>query len=241
MAAGLDDIRGVRAAQRIFAGIADAYDGPAQVFGLFRQRAWHRALVEAIARDRPRRVLDMCTGTGAVAAEIVKRTSAHVVGADATRAMLDRARLRFRSAERRVDLVRADAQAPPFGDASFDALVWSYLLRYVDDVPETVRALGRLVRPGGAMASLEFGVPQGRAARAAWEVYTRAILPAGLALLSRGWRHVGGFLGESIRAFDEQWPVEALEDLWRSAGFEDVKTRRLSFGGGVVTSGRRKR
>ena len=89
------------------------------------------------------------------------------------------------------------------------------------------------------MASLEFGVPRARWARVAWEAYTRAILPGGLALLSRGWRHVGMFLGESIRAFDRAWPIEALEDLWRAVGFVDVRTRRLSFGGGVLMSGRR--
>ena len=112
------------------------------------------------------------------AAELVERTRARVVAADVTPAMLARAQQRFRGRERRVDLVQADAQVPPFRDGAFDVVVWSYLLRYVDDVPATVRALGRLVRPGGTMASLEFGVPKAAWARVSWEAYTRAILPA---------------------------------------------------------------
>jgi len=233
-------IRGVKAAQGIFSAIAEAYDGPAQVLGLFRYRSWQRVLVDSVLGVDPKLVLDMCTGTGLVAAEIIARTDAQVVGVDVTRAMLERAEVRLRAAGQRVRLIQADAQAPPFADGAFDALVWSYLLRYVEDVPETIRQLGRLVRPGGVMASLEFGVPRASLARAAWIVYTRALMPAALALLSPGWRRVGGFLGESISAFDEEWPVERLAEAWRSAGFDSIRTRRLSLGGAVVMSGGRR-
>jgi demethylmenaquinone methyltransferase/2-methoxy-6-polyprenyl-1,4-benzoquinol methylase len=240
MAAVLNEIQGVKAAQRIFTDISEAYDGPAQVLGLFQYRSWHRALVDSIVEVDPKLVLDMCTGTGAVAAEIIARTGSRVVGADVTWAMLEKARPRLRSVGRRIALIQADAQAPPFADGAFDAVVWSYLLRYVEDVPATILKLGRLVRPGGVMASLEFGVPRAPLARAAWITYTRAIMPPALALLSRGWRRVGGFLGKSISAFDEEWPVERLADAWRLAGFDHVSARRLSLGGAVVMSGGRR-
>jgi demethylmenaquinone methyltransferase/2-methoxy-6-polyprenyl-1,4-benzoquinol methylase len=241
MSARPGDLRGARATQRIFSGIASAYDAPAQIFGLLRYRSWHRALVATLADEQPRRVLDMCTGTGPIAAEILARTGARVIAADVTRAMLERARLRpaLAAAGARVRFVQADAQAPPFAEGAFDAVVWSFLLRYVHDVPATLRALGSLVRPGGVMASLEFGVPRAPLARAAWELYTRAVLPAGLALVSPGWRHVGGFLGASIRAFDADWPEARLHGAWRDAGFGSIRTRRLSLGGAVILSGRR--
>ena len=136
------------------------------------------------------------------------------------------------------DLVQTDARRPGFAEGKFDAVVFSYLLRYVDDVEGTLQALGALVRPGGIMASLEFGVPEG-AWKPPWLLYTRAIMPAGLAVISPGWRRVGGFLGRSISEFYERWPIPRLEDAWRSAGFDDVQTRKLSLGGGVIQWGTR--
>jgi len=227
----------IRRAQAIFTGIARGYDGPAQVFGLFRYRSWHRALVDAVAARKPRRVLDMCTGTGALAAAIRARTGAEVVAVDVTRAMLEQARRRTDMAG--VHLVHAAAQAPPFAPGSFDAVVFSYLLRYVGDVPATLGALAALVRPGGFFGSIEFGLPEHPVARAAWQVYTGVVLRAGLALLSPGWRRVGGFLGPSIRDFHTRHPVPALENEIANLGFVCHPTRRLSLGGGVLMTATR--
>jgi demethylmenaquinone methyltransferase/2-methoxy-6-polyprenyl-1,4-benzoquinol methylase len=82
---------------------------------------------------------------------------------------------------------------------------------------------------------LEFGVPRGFA-RPAWELYVRVGLPALGALLSPGWRRVGSFLGPSIREFHR---THDLVELWRNAGIKDVRSRRLSLGGGIVLWGRR--
>jgi demethylmenaquinone methyltransferase/2-methoxy-6-polyprenyl-1,4-benzoquinol methylase len=93
----------------------------------------------------------------------------------------------------------------------------------------------RVVRPGGTVAMLEFGVPRGPA-RPAWELWVRFGLPAGGAAISRGWRGVGSFLGPSIREFHARYD---LDELWRAAGVTDVETRRLSLGGGIVMWGRK--
>jgi demethylmenaquinone methyltransferase/2-methoxy-6-polyprenyl-1,4-benzoquinol methylase len=137
-----------------------------------------------------------------------------------------------------IELVEARAEELPFGDAEFDALTFTYLFRYVDDPAATLEELARVVRPGGAIAGLEFAVPRG-VWRPLWELYVRAGLPAAGAVIGDGWREVGSFLGGSIRRFDEAWPQHRLEDAWRAAGIEDVRSRRLSLGGGVVTWGRK--
>ena len=59
-----------------------------------------------------------------------------------------------------IDLVPGEAERLPFGDGEFDALTFTYLLRYVDDPAATMRELARVVRPGGTIASLEFAVPR---------------------------------------------------------------------------------
>jgi demethylmenaquinone methyltransferase/2-methoxy-6-polyprenyl-1,4-benzoquinol methylase len=181
-------------------------------------------------------VLDVATGTGLVARELVRRKGCSVVGVDQSAGMLAEARRRV---DGRVELVEASAESLPFADGEFDALTFTYLLRYVDDPAATLRELARVVRPGGTVAGLEFGVPRG-AARAAWELYVRAGLPAAGAAIGDGWREVGSFLGPSIRGFCERWPLPRLLEAWRAAGIEDVRARRLSLGGGIVTWGSRR-
>jgi demethylmenaquinone methyltransferase/2-methoxy-6-polyprenyl-1,4-benzoquinol methylase len=151
-----------------------------------------------------------------------------VVGVDQSPEMLDVAR------GRGLDVVEGRAESLPFADASFDALTFTYLLRYVEDPAATLQELRRVVRPGGTIASLEFAVPRGLW-RPLWELYVRVGLPVAGALISPGWREVGRFLGPSIRGFHARYDLAAL---WRDAGIADVRTRRMSLGGGIVVWGR---
>src|SRR3712207_1359413 len=84
-----------------------------------------------------------------------------------------------------IELREGRAEDLPFEDAAFDALTFTYLLRYVDPAP-TLRELARVVRPGGTVAMLEFGLPRG-VWRAAWELYARVGLPAAGRVISPGW------------------------------------------------------
>ena len=136
----------------------------------------------------------------------------------------------------RVDLVECTAEAPPFADGAFDAVIFSYLPRYVADVPATLAELARALKPGGTMASLDFAVPRG-IWYPPWRLYTAFGLPLGGALLSPAWRRVGSFLGPSIRGFYRRWPEERLLQLWRESGFPDAQAKRLSLGGAIVIWG----
>jgi demethylmenaquinone methyltransferase/2-methoxy-6-polyprenyl-1,4-benzoquinol methylase len=149
--------------------------------------------------------------------------------------MLAVARSRFGD---RVQLVESSAESLPFGDGSFDHLTFTYLLRYVDDPGATLAELARVVRPGGVLASLEFGVPGGLA-RPAWELYVRLGLPLAGRVLQSGWDEVGDFLRGSIRSFWTRYPIARQAELWRTAGVRGVRARRLSLGGGVVIWGTR--
>ncbi len=176
-------------------------------------------------------MLDVATGTGAVAAELRAR-GCTVVGIDQSPEMLAVARRRLGPA---VELHEGRAESLPFADESFDALTVTYLLRYVDDPEATLRELARVVRPGGTIAMLEFAVPHG-VWGPLWELYVRVGLPAAGRVISPGWHEVGRFLGPSIRDFHGRYD---LVGLWRAARIADVRARRLSLGGGVVVWGTR--
>jgi demethylmenaquinone methyltransferase / 2-methoxy-6-polyprenyl-1,4-benzoquinol methylase len=229
-----------RHARELFAPLGPTYDRYASLLSFRQDPRWRRFLVSRVPPDAAR-VLDVATGTAAVAIELARAAPARaVVGVDQSVEMLATGRARVEQAglAGRIDLCEARAESLPFGDAEFDALTFTYLLRYVDDVPATLRELVRVVRPGGAVAMLEFGLPGG-AARPLWELYVRVGLPAAGALVAPAWKSVGRFLGPSIRDFYAQWPLDALLGAWRDAGVRDVRARRLSLGGGVVVWGTR--
>jgi demethylmenaquinone methyltransferase / 2-methoxy-6-polyprenyl-1,4-benzoquinol methylase len=224
-------------AVELFAPLGPTYDRYARVLSFGQDPRWRRFLVSQVNVGPNDTVLDVATGTAAVAIELARRTGCRVVGLDQSPEMLETGRRRVAEAglADRIELVEGSADRLPFEDASFDALTFTYLLRYVEDPAATMRELARVVKPGGTIAMLEFGVPRGLA-RPAWELYVRIGLPALGAVVSPGWRRVGSFLGPSIREFHRRHDV--LE-LWRAAGIEDVHSRRLSLGGGIVVWGRR--
>jgi demethylmenaquinone methyltransferase / 2-methoxy-6-polyprenyl-1,4-benzoquinol methylase len=223
-------------AKEMFAPLGPSYDRWATVLSFGQDPRWRRFLVSRVEAKPGDRVLDVATGTGAVALELLRQKGCAVVGVDQSPQMLAEAHRRL---EGRVQLREASADALPFDDGEFDALTFTYLLRYVDDPAATLRELARVVRPGGTIAGLEFGVPRG-VWRAPWELWVRVGLPTAGSLIGNGWPKAGSFLGPSIRGYDQRWPLNRLVDAWRAAGIDDVHGRRLSLGGGNVTWGRKR-
>jgi len=230
-------------ARDLFDGLPARYDALEELLSFGQNHRWRSAIVDAVAQSRPRTVLDVATGTAGVALMLARRTGARVTGVDLTEEMLRRGLSRVADAGTpRPRLAVARAEELPFRDATFDALTFTYLLRYVADPAATLRELARVVRPGGTVASLEFAVPPRPVWLPAWRLYTRAVLPAaGLVTGGPEWARVGRFLGPSIETHYRRYPVEAHVEMWRDAGLEDVRTRSMSLGGGLVMRGRRVR
>jgi demethylmenaquinone methyltransferase/2-methoxy-6-polyprenyl-1,4-benzoquinol methylase len=231
-------------ARELFDGLPPRYDVLEEVLSLGQNRRWRTAMVDAVVdtEPAPRRVLDVATGTAGVALMLAERTHAKIIGLDLTEQMLRRGHDRVQTAgdQDRVRLVAGRAEQLPFPDAAFDALTFTYLLRYVADPAATLAELARVVRPGGTVAALEFGVPRPPVWLPAWRLYTRAVLPAaGLLAGGTEWTRVGRFLGPSIERHYRSYPVQAQVAMWEAAGLQDVHVRAMSLGGGVVMWGRR--
>ncbi len=222
----------------LFEGLPTDYDRMGALLSFGQDPRWRRALVRAIDPQPGQRVLDVATGTGLVAQALARHAQCEIVALDQSEPMLAAARARLdRDPElaARVTLVPGEAERLPFADDEFDALAFTYLLRYVDDREATMRELARVVKPGGRIGMVEFGVPSRARLRALWRVHTRVGLPLVGRLVSPAWVRVGRFLGPNIEQLYQDEPD--LAGLWRRAGIADVTVHRMSFGAGVVVTG----
>jgi demethylmenaquinone methyltransferase/2-methoxy-6-polyprenyl-1,4-benzoquinol methylase len=227
-----------RHALELFAGLPQHYDQMGALLSFGQDPRWRRTLVDAIESRPGQLVLDVATGTGLVAFGLARRGGCEVTALDQSLEMLAGARARLStdpSLADRIAFVHGEAEQLPFPDDHFDALTFTYLLRYVDDRAATMRELARVVRPGGRIGMLEFAVPGNAVLRALWRAYTRVGLPLLGRLVSNAWYEVGRFLGRNIEELYAQEPD--LAALWRGAGIRDVRERRMSFGAGIVMWG----
>lgn len=227
-----------RFARRLFAGIAPQYDRMGAVLSFGQDPRWRRLLVSKVTAPPGSWVLDVASGTGLVARELVRR-NLRVAALDQSEAMLRGAQAAIRGTpfESRIRLVLGRAERLPFADQSFDGLTFTYLLRYVDDPAATIAELARVLRPGGVLASLEFHVPDDPWARAGWRTYTRTVMPVVGSVVSQAWYRTGRFLGPSVEDFVRRYPLPVQVRMWQEAGIRRVRTRLLSMGAAVVMSG----
>jgi demethylmenaquinone methyltransferase/2-methoxy-6-polyprenyl-1,4-benzoquinol methylase len=219
----------------MFDRIAGVYDLMNSVMTAGLHHRWRARAADLAAVGPGARALDVATGTGDLAIELARRVGpgGEVVGSDFSEKMLGLAR-------RKAPALRfewGNALELPYPDGAFDAATVGFGARNFSDLDRGLSEMARVVRPGGTVALLEFGVPRG-IWRPPWELWVRIGLPAAGRFISPGWHDVGRFLGGSIRAFDARWPLPRLVSAWREAGFGDVQARRLSLGGCVVVWGR---
>jgi demethylmenaquinone methyltransferase / 2-methoxy-6-polyprenyl-1,4-benzoquinol methylase len=228
-------------ARQLFAPLPARYDRLAEILSFGQNGRWRRAMVGRLA-GRPQVVLDVAAGTAGVSLQIANRTGARVIGLDLTEQMLRQGarNVAAAGADGQIALVNGRAELLPLGDASVDALTFTYLLRYVSDPQATLTELARVVRPGGIIASLEFAVPPAGFWRFWWRAYTWLVLPlGGLVTGGREWYEVGRFLGPSIAGHYRKYPIAWTVEAWRQAGIEDVGYALMSLGGGLVMWGTR--
>jgi demethylmenaquinone methyltransferase / 2-methoxy-6-polyprenyl-1,4-benzoquinol methylase len=226
-------------ARRLFAGIAPGYERMGALLSMGQDGRWRRFLVSRTNAPPGSRVLDVAAGTQLVARALAARTDVRVVALDQSEVMLHAGREpnRLAGLEHRIAPILGQAECLPFEDGAFEAVTFTYLLRYVEDPAETVSELTRVIAPGGSIAMLEFHVPPSPYARAGWWIYTRLLMRILGTTVSPAWARTVAFLGPDISRFVRSHPLEEWVGWFQRAGIHHVRTRTFLLGSAVVLWG----
>lgn len=227
--------------EEMFDSIAPAYDlmNTAMTFGLHRR--WRDRALKIVAADRPRRVLDVATGTGDVAFSLFRRCRPEkVVGLDLSAGMLAVARRKlaespYEEMRRALSFEQGDSLDMRFPDDSFDAITVAYGVRNFEHLEEGYREMTRVLRPGGLLCVIELSQPRSGLTRAAYNLYSRRLIPLVGRLVS-GDTRAYTYLPESIASAPQRDDMTAL---MRRAGLTDTAWKSLTFGAVTIYTARK--
>jgi len=235
--------------REMFGRIARRYDLMNRLMTLGRDRAWRRHTVRQLdlrleagpqseIRDRrSKAVLDVATGTGDLALEVLRqRPDARVIGLDFAPGMLALARQKSARLALNPPLLAGDALRLPFPGGSFDAVVTGFALRNVTDIPAALAEMARVTRPGGRVACLEITRPRSALFRRLFNLYFYRLVPVVGGWIT-GQRSAYTYLPHSLTAF---LAPDEIVDVMRRAGWRDVCYRRLMWGAVAVHVGTRR-
>ena len=228
-----------RFARGLFAGIAPQYERMGALLSFGQDGRWRRFLVSKTNAVPGSMVLDVAAGTQLVSRELAARKNVRVVALDQSEPMLRAGGEpnRLAGLDERIARVLGQAERLPFGDGSFDAVTFTYLLRYVEDPAATVAELARVLRAGGSIAMLEFHVPRSPIARVGWWIHTRLVMRIIGSGASPAWARTVAFLGPNVSRFVHAHPLEEWVRWFQAAGIHHVRTRTFLFGSAVVLWG----
>ncbi|MDQ6711597.1 MAG: bifunctional demethylmenaquinone methyltransferase/2-methoxy-6-polyprenyl-1,4-benzoquinol methylase UbiE [Candidatus Dormibacteraeota bacterium] len=221
--------------RQMFDQVAARYDARNRLFSADRDRAWRRRAARRAALRPGQTALDLCTGTGKLAHELVPFVgpSGRVIGIDFSPAMLELARQR----ERHVDFRLGDITHLSEADTSVDAVTIGFGLRNVVERERALREMFRVLRPGGRLVILEFAPPPRRLLMRAYRFYLSRVMPAIAGLRNGNEGSAYRYLAETVQAFPQ--PAELARQL-EGLGFS-VSVERMTFGIVALHVGTRRR
>jgi demethylmenaquinone methyltransferase/2-methoxy-6-polyprenyl-1,4-benzoquinol methylase len=221
----------------MFGRVAHRYDLANHLLSANVDRYW-RSNTVAQVRDvltRPGAlVLDLACGTGDLLIALERVAGRGLIGSDFCHPMLTGARSKLDKDRLRSTLVESDALALPFADASLDLITISFGYRNLANYRAGLAEMRRVLRPGGALAILEFSQPPNAAFAAVYNWYSRKILPILGGVIS-GARDAYEYLPASVKKFPE---APELAAMMTEEGFSPVKWEYLTFGIAALHVGR---
>lgn len=224
--------------ERMFDGIAHRYDFLNHFFSLGIDVLWRKRCVRLLRQERPKRMLDVATGTADFAIEAVRMgLDVHVTGVDISAGMLDvgRTKIAARGWNDRIELIQGDSVALPFEADAFDVFTVAFGVRNFEDLQGGLKDMLRVLKPGGMGLVLEFSKPRRFPIKQVFGLYFKHIMPTVGKWVSKD-PAAYTYLPESVDAFPEG---NDFLDQMTLAGYTDVKAQRLTGGIATIYTGRK--
>ena len=215
--------------EKMFNNIAPAYDKLNHTLSMGIDRNWRKKAINMLRPFRPRRIMDVATGTGDFAILACRELQPDTLtGTDISEGMMEVGREKVKQAHLsdKISFVREDCTCLSFADGSFDAVTVAFGVRNFEDLDKGISEMCRVLSPGGHLVILELSTPDRFPMKQLSTVYSRIVIPLLGKCISKD-NSAYTYLPESIHAFPQG---EVMQEVIRKAGFSEVSFKRLTFG-----------
>lgn len=214
--------------KQMFDTISGDYDGLNRIISLGTDIKWRKRIVSLLAKESPRKILDIATGTGDLAIALVGTGAEKIVGLDLSPGMLEvgKAKVSKKGLDHTIEMVLGDSEDLPFGEASFDAVTVAFGVRNFENLDLGLQQIYKVLRPGGKLVVLETSVPTKTPLKQGYRFYTKYLLPLMGKIFSKD-RAAYAYLSESASKFPHG---PAFNNILTKNGFIAVENKPQTLG-----------
>ena len=212
----------------MFDTISKEYDGLNRVISFGIDIKWRKKVVELVAKQNPKTILDIATGTGDLAINLAETNAQEIIGLDISEGMLEvgKKKIKKKQLSNKIKMVVGDSEQLPFDDSTFDAITVAFGIRNFENLDKGLSEILRVLKPNGIFVILETSVPTKAPFKQGYNLYTKRIMPLIGKLFSKD-KMAYSYLSESASVFPYG---KALNNILTKIGFINATALPQTFG-----------
>lgn len=222
---------------QMFDTISKNYDGLNRVISLGIDVKWRKKVVEIVAKNKPKQILDIATGTGDLALMMASLNPDKIVGLDISAGMLEvgKQKIAKKKLSDKIEMIVGDSEQMPFKNNTFDAITVSFGVRNFANLDKGIKEIARVLKPTGVLVILETSNPTKFPFKQGYKLYTNIFLPIIGKLFSKD-KVAYSYLSESANSFPFG---EAFNNILKKNGFTHTEDSPVSFGVATIYTARK--
>lgn len=213
---------------QMFDTISENYDGLNRVISFGIDIKWRNLVVDILSKKQPKNILDIATGTGDLAINMVKTGAEKIIGLDISSGMLEvgKKKVTEKNLNHIIEMVVGDSENLPFEENTFDAITVAFGVRNFEDLEKGLSEIYRVLKKSGTFIVLETSVPTKAPYKQGYRFYTKNILPLIGKLFSKD-QSAYSYLSESASVFPHG---KDFNNILGKIGFIEVENKPQTFG-----------
>ena len=213
---------------QMFDNISGNYDSLNRVISFGIDISWRKKVVALLKEKKPQNILDIATGTGDLAINLVATGAKEIVGLDISPGMLEvgKNKVAEKNLTKTIEMIVGDSENLPFKEHSFDAVTVAFGVRNFENLEKGLSEILRVLKPTGTLVILETSIPTKTPFKQGYKVYTKHILPLIGRLFSKD-KTAYSYLSESAAAFPHG---KAFNNILEKIGFIAIQDLPQTLG-----------